>query len=43
VIRDEFVARRIGHDSQRAKYEVERRQVTPAGPTVATAPPAIGM
>jgi single-strand DNA-binding protein len=30
VVRDEFIARRIGHDTQRTKYEVHRRQVAPA-------------
>ena len=39
VIRDEFIARRIGHDTQRTKYEVRRRQVAPAEAPV-TAPAA---
>jgi single-strand DNA-binding protein len=44
VIRDEFVARRIGHDSQRTKYEVRRRQVTPAEQPASTMPPpAVGL
>jgi single-strand DNA-binding protein len=44
VIRDEFVARRIGHDSQRTKYEVRRRQVAPAEQPASTMPPpAVGL
>jgi single-strand DNA-binding protein len=44
VIRDEFIARRIGHDTQRTKYEVHRRQVAPAETSVtAPAPPAVGL
>ena len=44
VIRDEFVARRIGHDTQRTKYEVRRRQVAPAEtPATAPAPPTVGL
>ena len=41
VIRDEFVARRIGHDSQRTKYEVRRRQVAPAEQPASTMPPPV--
>jgi single-stranded DNA-binding protein len=29
VIRDEFIARRIGHDAQRTRYDVRRRQPEP--------------
>lgn len=44
VIQDEFVARRIGHDTQRTKYEVRRRQVAPAEASIAAAqPPAVGL
>lgn len=43
VIRDEFIARRVGHDTQRTKYEVQRRQGAPTQPSVTTAPPAIGL
>jgi single-strand DNA-binding protein len=44
VIREEFVARRIGHDMLRSKYEVARRQVESPGPVAAPAPqPAVGM
>ena len=44
VVRDEFVARRIGHDSQRTKYDVRRRQVAPAEPPASTMPPpAVGL
>jgi single-strand DNA-binding protein len=43
VVRDEFVARRIGHDSQRTRYEVRRRQIAPAGAPAGTVPPAVGL
>ena len=43
VIRDEFVARRIGHDTQRTKYEVRRREIAPPEPRVEIAPRAIGL
>lgn len=43
VIRDEFVARRIGHDTQRTRYEVRRRDVAPTGASLATPPPAVGV
>lgn len=44
VIRDEFVARRIGHDTKRTTYEVRRREVQPTAPPVASVPtPAVGM
>lgn len=48
VIRAEFVARRIGHDSQRTRYAVERRRtheqtVTEPSIEAAQAPPAIGL
>ncbi len=44
VIRDEFVARRIGHDTQRTKYEVRRREVAPDEvPVTAATPPAVGL
>ena len=43
VIRDEFVARRIGHDTQRTKYEVRRRHASPTEAPTAAAPPAIGL
>ncbi|MEQ6902022.1 single-stranded DNA-binding protein [Nocardioides sp. YIM 152588] len=47
VVRDEFVARRIGHDTQRTRYDVHRRgAAAPASPSPAqapaAAPPAIG-
>ncbi len=44
VVRDEFVARRIGHDARRTKYDVRRRQIAPGVTPGATAtPPAVGL
>jgi single-strand DNA-binding protein len=44
IIREEFVARRIGHDMQRCTYEVARRQVEAPESVPTPAPqPAIGM
>jgi hypothetical protein len=44
LIREEFVARKIGHDAARSTYEVQRRNLdTAAEPSTATAAaPAIG-
>lgn len=46
VIKDQFVARRIGHDAQRTKYDVQRRQLAAAPTAQAAQVPsqsAIGM
>jgi single-strand DNA-binding protein len=46
VIKEEFVARKIGHNANKTAYEVQRRRLAPAAPTVShqTQPPdpAIG-
>lgn len=44
LIREEFVARKIGHDSARATYEVQRRHLTAAteAEPAAAVTPAIG-
>lgn len=41
IPRQEFVARRIGHDLARTRYEVHRRAAAVADPTPATASEAI--
>lgn len=41
VPRQEFVARKIGHDLARTRYEVQRRATTVADPTPATAHQAV--
>lgn len=45
VIREEFVARRIGHDLARTTYDVRRRDLQPPepAPTAAVQVPAVGM
>lgn len=45
VVREEFVARRIGHDLARTTYDVRRRELQPPEPTRASArqAPAVGM
>lgn len=47
VIREQFVARKIGHDLARTPYSVSRRSPAPANRTtpapVADQPPAVGM
>jgi single-strand DNA-binding protein len=41
---EEFVARRIGHDTLRTRYAVERQQPDPPQPTAASLPqPAVGL
>ena len=35
VIKEEFVARKIGHNANKTPYEVQRRRLAPAAPTVA--------
>jgi single-stranded DNA-binding protein len=46
VIKEEFVARKIGHNANKTAYEVQRRRLAPASPPVShqTQPPdpAIG-
>src|SRR3954451_21867240 len=46
VIKEEFVARKIGHNANKTAYEVQRRRLAPAAPPVShqTQPPdpAIG-
>ena len=44
IRREEFVARRIGHDASRTKYEVVRRQPDPPETAAAASPQhAVGM
>lgn len=44
VQREEFVARRIGHDTARTNYDVQRRHAGPPEPTTAAVPePAVGI
>jgi single-strand DNA-binding protein len=44
LVRDEFVARRIGHDTARTAYEVQRRRMTAADPATEQPPqPAVGI
>lgn len=46
VVREEFVARRIGHDMVRTTYDVRRRDLRPPEPSPTRAPsqaPAVGM
>lgn len=40
VIKEEFVARKIGHNANRTAYEVQRRRLAPAAPTPAQDPPS---
>jgi hypothetical protein len=40
---EEFVARRIGHDVVRTRYEVERRQVERSSPAPEVPQPAVGL
>lgn len=44
VIKEEFVARKIGHNVNKTAYEVQRRRLSPTAPPPATQPsdPAIG-
>ena len=44
VIKEEFVARKIGHNVNRTAYEVQRRRLAPAAPTASQEQPnpAIG-
>ena len=43
-VREEFVARKIGHNVNKTAYEVQRRRLAPSSPQAATQPPdpAIG-
>ena len=44
VVREEFVARRIGHDTARTPYDVQRRRVTSPDQVAEQAPqPAVGL
>lgn len=44
VAREEFVARRVGHDTSRTHYDVRRRQSHTPEPAATTAPqPAVGI
>jgi hypothetical protein len=40
VIREEFVARKIGHNVNRTGYEVQRRRLAPASAPPAQGPPS---
>lgn len=46
VIKEEFVARKIGHNVNKTAYEVQRRQLAPTGPAPQPSPeppsPAVG-
>lgn len=44
VIREEFIARRIGHDTSRTSYEVQRRRAAAPDPAVEQVPqPTVGL
>lgn len=46
VVKEEFVARKIGHNVNKTAYEVQRRRLNPTAPTPQTSPeppnPAVG-
>lgn len=43
VKREEFVARRIGHDVARTRYEVDRTRAERSSPVTEILPPAVGL